>query len=168
MKIKYKRVAVGGTFDVFHKGHKCLIDKAFEIGEEVLIGVSSDTLARSLGKEPGNSFVERATKVIEYLESRYPNRRYALYKLMDPYGPLVEDPGIDALVVSPETKKRGLEANKLRIKKGFREVRIVVVDWVLAEDGKPISSTRIKRGEIDEEGRLTRFRTSEKSYRAGD
>ena len=31
----YKRVAVGGTFDKFHYGHRKLIAKAFEIGESV-------------------------------------------------------------------------------------------------------------------------------------
>lgn len=35
---------------------------------------------------------------------------------------------------------------------GKRKITIVRVDWVLADDGKPISSTRIKRGEIDRYG----------------
>ena len=38
---KYNKVAVGGTFDKFHYGHRKLIGKAFEIGEEVEIGVTS-------------------------------------------------------------------------------------------------------------------------------
>ena len=39
---KYGKVAVGGTFDKFHEGHRLLIEKAFQIGENVLIGVTSD------------------------------------------------------------------------------------------------------------------------------
>ena len=35
MAKQYKKVAVGGTFDKFHYGHRKLIGKAFEIGDEV-------------------------------------------------------------------------------------------------------------------------------------
>ena len=39
---KYKKIAVGGTFDKFHDGHKKLLATAFELGEEVEIGVTSN------------------------------------------------------------------------------------------------------------------------------
>ena len=39
---KYNKVAVGGTFDKFHDGHKKLLSAAFEIGNEIEIGVTSD------------------------------------------------------------------------------------------------------------------------------
>ena len=59
-----------------------------------------------------------------------------------------------ALVASPETGKRVDLANKLRAQRGFPPLQLAIVDWVVAEDGRPISSTRIKKGEIDMEGRL--------------
>ena len=43
--VMYKRVAVGGTFDKFHYGHRKLIGTAFEIGENVEIGVTSSVFA---------------------------------------------------------------------------------------------------------------------------
>ncbi|MEM2081946.1 MAG: adenylyltransferase/cytidyltransferase family protein, partial [Candidatus Bathyarchaeia archaeon] len=36
---RFRKVAVGGTFDELHKGHKALLMKAFEIGTRVLIGL---------------------------------------------------------------------------------------------------------------------------------
>ncbi len=41
------KVVLGGTFDIIHKGHKKLIDKAFETASEngsVFIGVSTGDL----------------------------------------------------------------------------------------------------------------------------
>ena len=50
MKRKFNAVLVGGTFDEFHKGHKALIMKAFEVGNRVILGLSSDHLAKELRK----------------------------------------------------------------------------------------------------------------------
>jgi len=151
---RYGKVAIGGTFDPFHMGHMKLIDTAFALGDEVLIGLSSDDLAQSMGKAPDRSFEERACDLMEYLESKYRDRIYSIHKLEDPFGPLASDPDIQALVVSPETEERGKEANEARKSRGMGAVDIVRIDFVLAEDGEPISSRRIRRGEIDKEGRV--------------
>ena len=64
----------------------------------------------------------------------------------------ISEEELEAIVVSEETLYRALEINRIRVEKGLRPLVIVVVPMVLAYDGKPISSSRIRRGEINEEG----------------
>jgi len=145
-----KYVAVGGTFDRFHKGHEKLLNEAFKIGDNVLIGVTSDEFG---GKKCNiDSYAKRISRLEEFLQKF--GSGYELKKLEDPYGTTVHDSKIDAIVVSRETKPTANRINEIRQEKGMDPLRIFVIDWVLADDGRPISSTRIKKGEIDRNGKV--------------
>ena len=41
-----KSVCMGGTFDVFHAGHEVLIQRALDVSEHVLIGLTTDEPVR--------------------------------------------------------------------------------------------------------------------------
>lgn len=151
---RFKVVALGGTFDHFHKGHRVFLDEAFKRGENVLVGIVSDELAKELGKSPDYDYSTRKNIVESYLMKKYPERSWRVFPLFDPYGPFGNEPDIDAIVVTPESLPRAEAGNELRIKKGLKPVSILMVPMVLAEDGKRISSTRIRNKEIDEEGHL--------------
>ncbi len=151
---RYSKVATGGTFDGLHAGHRRLLERSFELGEEVVIGLTSDEFARKEGKAPRRPFEERRAELEEFLRERFPGRPYTVAKLDDFFGPGIASKDVRALVASPETGGRVALANELRAERGFPPLELVVIDWVKAEDGKPISSTRIREGEIDEEGRL--------------
>ncbi len=148
--MKFKNVAVGGTFDRFHKGHEKLLNEAFNIGDNVLIGVTSD----EFGGKKGN--IDHCSKRISRLEEFLQkfNSRYIVKKLEEPYGPTIHDSKIDAIVVSRETKPTADKINKIRQEKSMDPLEIFIIDWVLADDGKPISSTRIRNGEIDRNGKV--------------
>jgi len=155
--VKFKRVAVGGTFDRLHNGHRALLTKAFEVGSEVLIGLCSDEMVKEKPyASQVASYGERLKALERFLEEKGFKERAKIVMISRPEGLLLEDPSIEALVVSEETKPRGEEISRERVKRGLPPLTIVVVPMVLAEDGKPISSTRIRAGEIDEHGKVKR------------
>jgi pantetheine-phosphate adenylyltransferase len=45
--------------------------------------------------------------------------------------------------------------NAIRKRRGLKPLSVVSIQMVLAEDFKPVSSTRIRAGEINREGYLT-------------
>ena len=144
---KYSKVAVGGTFDKFHDGHKKLLSTAFEIGDEIEIGVTSDAFGGLKGDI--YSCKERMSNLKSFFADRF---NFIVIPLEDPYGTTIYDADFDAIVVSEETEPTAVEINKIRISKGMKPLDIVVVSFVLAYDGNPISSTRIRSGEINQKG----------------
>lgn len=149
-------VATGGTFDHLHKGHKALLARAFTVGETVLIGVTSDQLAAKLrpGAKIDHRYSARARQLKAYLTQHYPGRKFLVRKLEDYFGPSIYTKAVEAMVVSKETRRRVQLANRKRRQLGLPPLKTIIVNYVLAEDGKPISSTRIRRGEINADGQL--------------
>ena len=144
---KYDKVAVGGTFDKFHDGHKKLLSTAFEIANNVEIGVTSDAFGGLKGD------IDSCKVRMENLKSFFKDySNFIIVPLDDPYGTTIYDSDFDAIVVSEETEPTAVEINKIRVSKGMDPIDIVVVSFVLAYDGTPISSTRIRRGEINKNG----------------
>jgi len=159
MKKKLKTVAVGGTFDELHKGHRILLIRAFEAGEKVLVGLSSDAFAKKLGRQKNHAiacYEKRLAELEEFLRNNGFLERAEIIPLDDAYGVTLSKGVLDALVVSQETEYMAQEISKKREKKKLEPLKIIVVEMVPAENHVPISTTRIRQGEIDREGRLTR------------
>jgi len=151
------RVVVGGTFDFFHKGHKELLDKAVEIGKIIEVGITSDEMAEKHRGYPVRSFEERKRLVEDYLKDK--DVEYHIVMIQDPCGKNKEfgsaaEENYDAIVVSPETRSMADKINTVRRKNGLELMEVVTIPCILAEDKKPISSKRIRRGDIDEEGKV--------------
>ncbi len=155
MDEKFRVVAVGGTFDEFHKGHKTLLEKAFEIGEKVLIGLCTDEFVKRMEKpHVVASYEKRLKELKNWLSRKGWLERAKIIPLNDPYGVTISEGCVEALVVSRETEPRAYEINQKRQEKGLKPLKIVVIEMVPAENHIPISTTRIRHGEIDREGHL--------------
>jgi len=150
-------VALGGTFDPVHDGHRALFERAFALGD-VTVGLTSDSLAPKTRHvdRPIRSFEDRKADLADELRllADEHDRSFEVRTLREPTGIAVE-PQFDALVVSPETVDGADRINEIRTENGHEELQIEVVDHVEADDGERISSTRILNGEIDRHGNLT-------------
>jgi len=152
---KFSTVGVGGTFDELHKGHKVLLIKAFQIGDRVLIGLCSDEFVKKLNKPHLTaSYEERLKRLQAFLAEHSYLERAKIEALNDPYGGTLSEESIAALVVSKETEPTALKINEERRDRGLPPLEIVTINMVPSENHAPISTTRIRRGEIDHEGRL--------------
>ncbi len=148
------KVCIGGTFNHLHKGHKLLINKAFETAGkqgQVFIGVTTGKLTDE--KRDVKSFEERKKTVEEYISKEKIIVRYLIKPICNKYGPSIDE-DFDAIIISPETKPTAEEINRIRKQKGKKPLQIIQIPFVLADDNIPISSSRIRNKEIDKDGRV--------------
>jgi pantetheine-phosphate adenylyltransferase len=151
----FDKAVLGGTFDFLHKGHRDLLITAFKVAAKVTIGLTTDEFAMSR-KEITHNYNERKAALTSFLESQGFSGRYEILPISDPVGPATGD--FDAIVVSEETLPGAQLVNEARTKAGTRKLIVIVVPMALAYDKKPISSARIRRGEINEEGSRVELR----------
>ena len=152
--VYHMRVCIGGTFDKLHKGHKTLIKKAFEYAGKdgkVFIGLAAGDLVKDKKNiRPQNT---RKKQLEDYLLKEGFDKKAIIVPIKNKCGLTLEE-DFDAIIISPETERNAIEINQKRVLKGRKPLKIIKVPFVLAEDGKPISSTRIKNKEIDESGNI--------------
>jgi pantetheine-phosphate adenylyltransferase len=151
------KVAVGGTFNPLHDGHKALLTRACQLsnGGELLIGITSNKMAEKKYHKVEDWEVRRLA-VMDFIQDIF-SSTLLIVRLDDPFGPTINE-DFDYLVVSPETEPTAHLINTRRVENGKQPINIELVEYVLAGDGSPISSTRILRGEIDIHGDMLQHR----------
>ncbi len=153
MKRHKKTIGLGGTFDHFHKGHREFIRFAHSLGTKLTIGITAQHMTRQK---------QHALHIQSYHERSFEVRRFCqregidhtIIKLEDMYGPTLERRGITELAVTDETMMGAQQINDTREAMNLRRLPINVFHRVAAADGDFISSSRIRAGRIDREGRV--------------
>lgn len=147
---RYREVIVGGTWDAFHAGHRYLLLAAFEHGEHVHIGVTSEAFARERADHELDPFEERKEAVETFCERFGVTHRARIMSINDIYGNAVEDG--DALLVTRDTLANGKTVNQKRLETGRTPLDLAVMDRITGPDSTVISSSRIRSGLIDRDG----------------
>ncbi len=153
MRKKYRKVVVGGTFDRLHLGHKALLRKAFEVGEYVYVGLTSDEMIRNKPyAEKILPYELRLKDLLKFFEvNGYSN--YRVIKIHTAIGFAGSMKSLEAIVVSEETYKGALVVNRAREENGLKPLEVVVIGLVKSSLGPKISSSLIRAGLIDPFGR---------------
>lgn len=153
MNYKYKHAVLGGTFDRFHPGHQELIDAAFINSEKVTIGIATKDLYKN--KYLANLIESHNTRLMSvksYIEAKYDPNRAKFIEISDIYGNTMDKNSAEAIFVTEDTYANAELINSKRLELGLDSLKIVKVDFALSDDQVPITSERIRKGEIDRMG----------------
>ena len=142
-------VAVAGTFNVLHDGHKVLLERAFSLSDDVRIGITSDRMA-SMTRTKVIPFYLRERSIERYLEES--NRKARIFAIEDMYGPKDMMADVDVLVVSDETLENGKKVVEWRSTISDKPLELSVVSLVRRGDGGKISSSDIMEGVCSRDG----------------
>ncbi len=146
----YGTVVFGGTFDRLHDGHKHLLRVALTLGDHVVIGLATERLIHDKELlELIQSYEERLAALQDFLRKEQAIERCTIIPIDTKEGGADKMEQLDAMVVSddPVIVKNAFEINQLRMQNGLRRFHIIVVPLVKTPDTRPISSSRLRRGE---------------------
>lgn len=152
---KHDLIVCGGTFDLLHKGHKSFLSRALSLSNKLLLGITSNSYIESFKNADVEDFEIRKDAVINFLDSLGAVGRVEIVPINQAYEPLLTSefsPG--AIAVTYQTEKTAVEINEKRKELNLPPLEIIIIPMDLGEDGKEISSTRIRNGEINQSGRL--------------
>jgi len=153
MAFKFTHIACGGTFDLLHKGHQKLLETAFKKSRFVSIGITCDKMNKRLSKPTYQNQTQRKKELIAFLKKNDYRRRSKIIWLNDIFGTTLSDKTIKALVVSKETLGGAKLVNRERVNKKLGKLALITCPIVKSNDQKMLSSSRIRKGEIDRKGK---------------
>ena len=146
----FRRCLIGGTFDRFHAGHQLLIQTALRQADFIEVHVTNDEMAQSKDHwiQPLD---DRMDALLSWLGDAALHR-YEVHVLNDVHGPAPSHRTADSIVATIETIPRCHQINERRYENGLPPLSILEAPHLNDELGGILSSSRIRRGLIDQDG----------------
>jgi len=141
-KEKFKKIALGGTFNRLHPGHRYFLSLAKYYGKIAIIGLCSDQMVKARKKnfKKIQSFKKRRRILKNYLKKI--SLRSKIVEINNVYGPAVKDKEVEAILLTEETFPNGIKINKIRKKNKLKELHYIILPYLLTKTGKKISSKK--------------------------
>ncbi len=148
---KYRVVGLGGTFDHFHAGHEYFLQCAGALSEHLVVGVSTPALlTQKIFPEQVEAYEVRAQAVRDFLHKQ--KIEHTVVPLNTIEGPAVTSDEIEAIVLTPDTRRGGERINQLRQEAGKSPLSLEEVSIVAGGSSSAISSSSIRAGTHDRTG----------------
>ncbi|PSC70801.1 DNA topoisomerase I [Micractinium conductrix] len=147
--LTFRKVAVGGTFDRMHAGHRLLLAAtALVTRGEIFVGITADALlASKKNRDLLEPYEERLAAAVGYMQLLNPGATVTAGPLSDPQEPPIcaTDPDFDAIVVSEETVPGAHAINQVRAHRGYLPLVIVVIGLIYSRRrATKLSSTDLR------------------------
>lgn len=152
----YKLIICGGTFDRLHAGHKAFLRFAFQEGEKVIIGITSDKYVLEHKKNATVlPFFQRKKEVEDFLRHEGLLERATIVAIDSRFDQTqMPESASVALLVTQETASVGEEINKKRQKDNLSPLHLLLFPYKENAQGEKISSSAIREGMMTREGIL--------------
>ncbi|MBE0526654.1 MAG: pantetheine-phosphate adenylyltransferase [Candidatus Thorarchaeota archaeon] len=134
-----------------HEGHKHILRSAFKIGKQVAIGLTTDKMLQyKTKKHLIQSFKERHEVIEEFIKTECDSERCSIFPIETTAGGADKMEDLEALIISDEigVVQNAFDINQLRIDNGLKRYHIIIIPRVRTQDGRPLSSSRRRNGEI--------------------
>ena len=147
---KFNSVGLGGTFDHFHEGHRLFLDIACHYSDQIQVGLISDKYLDNHQKKFRKKiydYSKRALSIANHIN--YRNKSLTIVEI-DSFGKDVKyasESKLDAIIVSPETYSGALKINSIRDSMKKDQLTVILFPFVVSEDKKKVSSTKIREHE---------------------
>jgi len=140
--MRFNLVAVAGTFDHLHLGHKKLLEAAKENGKKVIVGLCQKSmLVNKLYPQSIESYEIRRQSVAKFKPGQ-------IIPLSEIYGPAATSTKIDAIVCSQLSRPNVEKINQRR----HNPLTIIEVPLVRCSHGQPLSSSLVRQGLVNRQG----------------
>jgi len=140
---------IGGTFDRFHAGHRNLLMSALSECQSIEVWVTVDSIAKAKDSRI-NPWKKRVKEIKQALDTE--SERLEFRELEDLHGPAPTHELASAIICTSETLPECETINSIRQESGLPVLEIICASHTMCWDGIPISSSRIRNGEIDRFG----------------
>ena len=146
-------IPTAGSLSLFRKGRQG-ITFALDQGEKVLLGLTSDSFAKGKRQESNiESYTVRKSALDQFLQEIGASERVKVIPIDTIFIPAQwKEKPIEAIIISKDAITGAVAINNKRQKEGKKQLEIIYCPIVTAQDGQPISSFRIRNGEINRKG----------------